>query len=722
MSFKEIDIKDEYRSKADDVAHDFYYPILKNAVAYDRAVGFFSSTALIAIAEGLLPFVKNGGKIRLIASPRLSEEDFIAIKQGYKDRKSVIEEAAIRELHEHSSYTDNNRLKLLANLIADNRLDIKLAVVGEFGIYHEKMGIFTDDLGLQIAFTGSMNETYNAMSSNYESIDVYCSWQGEAEYRRASNKISAFERLWNNQDEFVDVLTCETVIQAFVEKFSDTSMSYEDFLEEDFFNIKKNDVKIEKIPKGIPYIPESIELYDYQLKAIDNWKQNNYKGIFDMATGTGKTYTGIAALCKLFEEKKRMIAVVVCPLTHLVEQWVEELQCFNIQPIVAYGIPKYKNYPLKVRQAIFDYNLGSRDFVCVICTKETFILPKLQDQLSKAKKDLFLLVDEAHNMGAKNYIEKLTDAYKYRLALSATFERHNDEIGTDALFEYFEKKCITYTLEMAIDDKKLTPYNYYPVLVSLSEDELEEYNEISKEIRENIILDKKGRIKLNERGKYLAIERARIVAGAKMKIDALMENIQKYKKDNHILVYCGATTVKDEDNEQEIRQIDKITQKLGLELGMKVARFTSKENTEQRKVIKDEFAEGEDVQALVAIKCLDEGVNIPAIKTAFILASTTNPKEYIQRRGRVLRLSPGKEKAYIYDFVTLPHDLDVVSSLSHEEMIYDHALVRTELSRMEEFQRLADNSYEALNVIQKIKEAYQMYGESEDGQYEEFIE
>lgn len=713
MGFKDIEIKEEYRSNVDNVARDFYYPVLQNAVTYDRAVGFFSSTALIAIADGLFPFIKKGGKMRIIASPKLSKEDIEAIEKGYELREKIIENAVIRELYKPENHSENNRLKLLAKLIADNRLDIKLAIVGKYGLYHEKMGIFTDDFGMQIAFSGSMNESYTAMSINYESIDVYCSWMGESDYRRTTNKTFAFEKLWLNQDEDVEVLAFESVKKEIIQRFNDTSMDYEDFIEEDFFNGTKKEDTEKAILKGIPCIPQSVSLYDYQLKAIKNWENCGYKGIFDMATGTGKTYTGIAALCSLFEKKKRLIAVIVCPLTHLVEQWVEDLKYFNMQPIVAYGIPKYKNFALKVRQAIFDYNLKTKNFVCIICTKETFVSQKLQEQLIKAGDDLLLLVDEAHNMGAKTYIEKLTDKYKYRLALSATFERHNDDYGTKALFQYFGTKCISYTLEQAIQENKLTPYNYYPILVFLSNDELEIFNELSKEIRENLTVDKQGHIKLNERGKKLAIKRARVVAGAEMKIDALLEHIRPYQFDNHILIYCGATKSKSEDMEDDIRQIDLITQKLGLEIGMKVAQFTSNENSEHRELLKNEFADGSNLQALVAIKCLDEGVNIPAIKTAFILASTTNPKEYIQRRGRVLRLSSGKKKAYIYDFVTLPHNLDIVPSLSKDEIIYDLSLVKTELARVLEFQRLADNSYESLETIQRIKEAYQMYGEDE---------
>lgn len=706
MTFQELDIKEEYRSKVDNVATDFYYPILQSAIQYDRAVGFFSSSSLVVIAQGLLPFVNHGGKIRILASPKLSEEDIEAIKKGYEKRK-IIENAAIRELYEPRDFTESERLSLLANLIADHRLDIRLALIGDYGMYHEKMGIFVDENSDKIAFSGSMNESYTAMSINYESIDTFCSWK-TAEQNRVNNKAHAFEKLWNNEDKEVQVFEFEKVKDTLVERYKKPIESYQDFSEENF---KFSEEEEKKTTVGIP---DNITLHDYQERAIEEWKKRDYVGIFDMATGTGKTYTGIAALCKLCQEKQRIYAVIVCPLKHLVEQWLVDLKAFGINPIVAYGDNKYKDYPRKVRKATFDYNLGAKDFVCILCTLDTFANEKLQTQIAKAKDNVTLIVDEAHNIGAKNYSKLLGNQYRFRLGLSATFERHNDEEGTNTLLDFFGEKCIVYSLEQAIREDKLTPYKYYPVIVTLTDEELKQYNDLSKQIAKNFMTDKHGRRKMNEKAKKLAIQRARVIAGASEKQDRLKEILQeKYLDETHILVYCGATKAENVERTEEVRQIDSITDMMGNGLGMKVAQFTSKENMTQRETIKNEFAMGETLQALVAIKCLDEGVNIPAIKTAFILASTTNPKEYIQRRGRVLRKYPGKRYAEIYDFITLPHSLDTVNFLSQEEMKYDKALVKKELERAEEFQRLADNQMETLDVIFKIKEIYGLFQEEE---------
>ncbi len=721
MGFREIEIKEEYRSLQDDIVKEFYCPLLKAAQKYQRAVGFFSSSALIEISKGITGLIQNGGTIELIASPKLSQEDVDAIEKGMALREEVIEARLNDCIEEPQNEQEEKRLNLLINLIAQDKLTIKIAVLeknNKFGIYHEKMGLLTDMEGNVVAFSGSMNESNTAFEHNYESIDVYRSWSGGSDAKRVLNKQLAFQNMWNNQQPYMEVLEFPEASKRKLFRYRKNEEIDYDLDKE----LEKSDQMISqeggKFKLLEPQIPEWVEIREYQREAINNWKEQRYKGIFDMATGTGKTYTGLAAICQLYDDLKgNMAVVIVCPFQHLVEQWLEDLEVFGIRPIVAYSAPKYKDYPQKLRKAVFEYNLQSRKFISLITTLDTFSTDKIQQQLKKIKRNLLLVVDEAHNIGAGSYRTLLDEKYKYRLALSATFERHNDIEGTEELYRFFGKKCIEYSLEQAIKEGMLTKYNYYPLLVYLSEDELEAYNRISKEIAKNVTLDKRGKTKLNEAGKRLAIKRAGIAAAAVNKIPLLIEAIQDYKKDNHILIYCGAAKIhgneSDEDTENDIRQIDMITRKLGLEVGMKVAQFTSRENAAQRNLLKKEFATGDELQALVAIKCLDEGVNIPAIKTAFILASTTNPKEYIQRRGRVLRLSSGKEIANIYDFVTLPRDLSLVPYLSQEEIKYDKSLVKNELNRVLEFQRLAENSYDSTEMIFKIKDAYNLY-ETED--------
>lgn len=291
------------------------------------------------------------------------------------------------------------------------------------------------------------------------------------------------------------------------------------------------------------------------------------------------------------------------------------------------------------------------------------------------------------------------------------------------MYSFFGKKCITYSLERAIKEGKLTPYKYYPIVVNLSDDELSNYEQLSYEMSKCLIKDKSGKYRLNKYGEILALKRARIVAGAKEKLDALREEIKPYVHDNNILVYCGATNVDmypDDSDDGDIRQIEAVTKILGNEFGMSVAQFTSSENMETRASIKEQFQCGNRLQAIVAIKCLDEGVNIPGIRTAFILASTTNPKEYIQRRGRVLRKAPNKPFAAIFDFVTLPRPLDTVSGLTTEQAQRDLSLVKNELSRIKEFGRLAENSMLANDLIWEIQDTYHITDEGAEEDIENY--
>lgn len=717
MSFQELDIKKEYRSLLDSVAKDFYIPLLSCAVKYQRAVGFFSSSSLVEISKGISELAKNGGKIQLVASPYLSDEDIEAIKNGYAMRDQVVKKAIRREMTEGKTSFEKARLNLLANLISDGVLDIKIAFTegsDRMGMYHEKMGIITDAEGNRVAFAGSMNESATAMTLNYETIDVYCSWKDEED--RVIAKENAFASIWNDTEPNIKIIDFPELKQEIIEKYKRSVPDFEIDKKEyapDIDTVLHTDLGV--YTEYGPKFPEWFKLHDYQAEAITEWQKRNYRGIFDMATGTGKTYTGLGALTTLSKNiGHKLAAIIVCPYQHLVEQWVEDILKFNIDPIIGYSDSSQKDWPKRLKDAIRDQKLKVRgkEFFCFICTNATFSSDYVQSQLAKIKSDTLLMVDEAHNFGAPYLSCLLYDNYKYRLALSATLDRHNDEEGTAKLYDFFGEKCIEYTLDRAIEEKKLTKYKYYPIVVTLTEEELEAYDNLSYEIGKCIMKGKNGKMKLSSRGEKLALKRSRIVAGAKNKLTMLEEVIHPYIHDKHILVYCGATKGLEQNQDrtdvdsEDIRQIDAVTDLLGNKLGMEVSQFTSKESVEEREVLKREFSAGDTLKVLIAIKCLDEGVNIPKIKTAFILASTTNPKEYIQRRGRVLRLAEGKEYAEIYDFITLPYDTESVTSLTEAQVKRNSTLVKNELRRAEEFSRIAVNMVESASLIDEIKDAY----------------
>lgn len=723
MGLKDHKVKSEYRSLIDNVVQDFYIPLLKDAVSYKRAVGFFSSSSLVEISKGIAGMAAEGGKIQIVASPYLSDEDIDAIRHGYEDRNKIIERALLTQISEKpTDYYSMERLNLLAALIADGVMDIQIAYTEDkngIGMYHEKMGIIEDVHGDKIAFSGSNNESAAAMTINYETMDVFRSWGDSSEIERIRLKENAFYSIWHDTEPNIKVLKFPNITDALIERYRRKPANFAIDDEQFAKRMLTYASKISDISStyGGPIgarVPDDITFREYQKDAISVWVGENYRGIYDMATGTGKTLTGLGAISKLSEDLDDVLAVIiVCPYQHLVEQWVEDIVRFSLKPIIAYGDSPQKDWKKRLSRAVRDQKLRrDKSFFCLVCTNATFAKDYVQDEISKIQSPILLVVDEAHNFGARTYARLLDDRFTYRLALSATLDRHRDDEGTAMLYDFFGKKCIEYSLDRAIDEDKLTKYKYYPIPVYLTDEELEKYEQKSYEMSKCLIKGKDGKYRLNKRGEILAMERARIVAGASQKLETLREYIAPYAKDNNILVYCGATNVIDEKadyssiDEEDVRQIEAVTRILGNEFGMEVAKFTSEENMETRATIKEQFQKGDRLQAIVAIKCLDEGVNIPGIRTAFILASTTNPKEYIQRRGRVLRKAENKPFAEIYDFVTLPRELDSVSGLTTEQAQRDLSLVKNELARIKEFGRLSMNSMEANDLIWDIQEAY----------------
>lgn len=715
MSLKDLNLLKHYKTYKNDIVREFYTPVLEQAVLYQRAVGFFSSTALIDLTKGISGMIRNKGKIQFIVSPLLSQEDIDAINKGY-EKKKIIGEALMREFREPENYFQEERLNWLAYLIEEGFLEIKVAFTPpskEMGMYHEKVGIVTDEYGNKVVFTGSLNETINAFHNNYESIVVFNSWEESKAYANEMQK--EFDLLWADEDEDLEIIEFPEVVKEKFRIRRRETLNLEIDKEE---NLEKPEIK-----KGIPHTPEGFDFREYQKEAIESWREHGYRGIFDMATGTGKTYTGLGAVVRLFEEKKRLAVIIVCPYQHLVEQWVEDIELFNMTPTIGYSASKQKNWKKRLSNDIVDFNLGIIDSFCFVTTNATYSSKFVTEQMEKLGKDTLLLVDEAHNFGSDNLRKRLYESVEYRLALSATLERHGDEEGTQCLKDYFGEKCIEYDLSRAIKEKKLTPYYYYPIVVYLDDEELERYKELSYFVSKECHADKYGKIKITEKGKRLLLQRARIVAGAKGKLDALRSLMENFKDDTHMLVYCGATRVQDyeadvsERDEEGERQIVAVSKILGNEFGMKVTHFTANESAAEREVIKRRFAIADPYQAIVAIKCLDEGVNIPSIKTAFILASTTNPKEYIQRRGRVLRLAKDKPYAVIYDFVTLTRPLDEVDPYSSDYNC-ERALAKRELARIKEFGRIALNSRDSNELENEIETVYLITIEDLEGVYD----
>ena len=706
MSFKDLDIKDSYRSdEYKDLGEQFISKVLEHSLIYKRAVGFFSSSSLIKISKGISYLTRNlDAHIHLVVSPILYEDDVKAIIKGYKNRKSVIENALMRELKDVPDEFDAERLNFLCHLIEDDILDIKVADTmnehdqDDYGMFHEKIGLFYDNEGNSIAFTGSLNESDNAYSKNFESIQVFKSWE---EQKRVSIIENDFEKLWLNKTNSLDVYDFPEAVKKELFKYK------KNVFHKDIDDYIKREKQKKALKNTLPSYNCTFDLYQYQKDAINRWAKQNFKGLFNMGTGTGKTITALTASVKLLERLEyKMATIIVCPYTHLVEQWVQEENNFNIDFIVGYSSPKYKNYLTKLRQTIQDFNDGVTPYFYFITTNASYKLDKIQDVLKEIRGNTLFIADECHNFGSEGLRKNLNENFQYRIGLSATIDRHRDEEGTDAIYKYFGNTCINYGLKEAISNEVLTRYYYYPIVVSLNEEEQDKYIDLTNSISKCTyrVGDK---VKLTKQGEMYALERARIIAAANNKLTKLKEVIQEYVNDYNMLIYCGTGKIKEENGTEE-KQIDEVCSILGNELGMKIARYTSRETTEERRIIAERYKNGNDLQALVAIKCLDEGVNIPSIKTAFILASSTNPREYIQRRGRVLRKFKGKKYSYIYDFVTLPFELEDVYRYDSAYIDKFKTLAKNEIERIKEFSSLSENEHDSDILINEMNEVFEL--------------
>ncbi|QSV63857.1 MAG: DNA phosphorothioation system restriction enzyme [Dolichospermum sp. DL01] len=465
---------------------------------------------------------------------------------------------------------------------------------------------------------------------------------------------------------------------------------------------KKGSYQVKQPLPGFPKMPLSLQLRGYQRQAVTSWFANHGRGTLKMATGSGKTITALAIACELYQQIGLQVLLVVCPYRHLVTQWGRECEKFNLQPILAFD--NLRSWQSQLSTQIYNLCSGSQDFVTIITTNSTLIGDGFQTQLKYFPPKTLIIGDEAHNLGAPKLEESLPRNVGLRLALSATPERYFDDDGTESLLDYFGHILQPeFSLQDAISQGALVHYIYNPVLVELTENESIAYLKLTKKIGRSLLyrdrdIGEVGDFETNEDIKSLLMQRARLVGTAENKLTALQELMATRRGTTHTLFYCS-------DGSQEIgqryslRQLKAVAQILGGELGYKVSTYTANTSLEEREILRRQFESGE-LQGLVAIRCLDEGVDIPAIQTAVILSSSGNPRQFIQRRGRVLRPHPGKERATIFDMIVLPPDLD------RETIEVERNLLKKELRRFVEFADLADNAGEARMKLLALQKRY----------------
>ncbi len=691
-------LKTQYRKDTHDLASDFYARCLPECEQFDRAVGFFSTEVFSAAPEAFRAFFQAGGRMRVVASPLLSMRDVQRLTRGYTHRPMLARTDRLGLLMGSPSAVRDGLDEVVPWLVAKDLLVVHIArpVRGsERDLYHEKLGLFLDAEGEAVAFGGSANETYSALQRNFEVVDVYRSWE-PSERNRVSRKRQDFARLWANATPGLEVVPFARAAREgwlHVREAEDPAPFTSTVPMED-----QSAVKVRGMDEVL-HLPGHVRLYAHQRHAVRAWLEARGRGVLEMATGSGKTITALAGATKLYELVGGPLAILIlCPYLHLVDQWTEEARQFGLDPIpCARGRGRWE---AELSARLYNLHSGDRSLVSAVASNDTFRSDAFQEALVGLGVPLLLIGDEMHNLGASGLRRRLPLQAAYRLGLSATPDRRYDPLGTALLTEYFGPTVgEPYTLAHALADGVLTPYVYMPHLVDLTEDELEAYQELTEKIsRAFAVADADGDTSGLER---LLIRRARLTASAAGKVPLLRTLMESRRDERHTLVYCGDGRVDEEGAESEIRQIEAVTRALGLGLGMRVASYTAETPPERRRVLLDRFSSG-DIQALVAIRCLDEGVDVPATRTAFLLASARDPRQYIQRRGRVLRRSPGKAQAEVHDFIVAPPRAHQDPSSPYYATT--RRLVGRELERAVEFAELAENGPEALGRLLPLRD------------------
>lgn len=680
-------IRPLYLLPRDPFAEEVLIPAFQSADRVDCMVGFFSSAILASLAPGLATYLgQPGRKFRLVISPMLSSDDHRAIEDGLK---SITEVAA--EIMEQALMTvdllQQHTLKCLSHLLRRGQMEIKIAVM-EDALFHPKVWLFHrgDDL---LAVHGSSNVTYSGIRKNVEQVATSKSWE-DANQRFTTDKLSeGFMRLWENrEDSCIVVPMPDAIREKMIRNYASEAAPTENDLRDLYARAKELMERSQEpydplpLPSTVFSIPAGLRYADgpfqHQGQAVDAWYAAGFRGVLEMATGSGKTITSMIGAYRLFEGHKPLLIVVAAPYVPLIEQWCDEIAPFGLKPInltVVGGAQKRASVLQKVRRRL---RTGLSEAEVVVVSHDTLCSPEFLEAVASFECERLLIADEAHNLGRPSFIGNPPHFFEHRLALSATPIRQYDEEGTEALLEFFGPVAFSFPLEQAIG-RCLVEYDYYVHPVYLTATEMDEWHDLTAKIRQNAWRSVDG--KPDEYMAKLLRDRRALLETADGKVAALSTLLDKEDLGNlrHTLIY---TTDK---APRQLELVNRLLREKRLLFHQLTAEETGNRD-ETRRIIRS-FQDAE-IQVLTAKRVLDEGVNIPQICRAYILASTTVERQWIQRRGRLLRTCSAINKTYstIHDFLALPPSME--QGLDPDAK----SLVRSELKRAQEFARLARNA------------------------------
>ena len=705
MSFKDLHIKPCYESGVDDIIEDYYVPVLGAAVQYDRIAGFFSSTSLAVAARGIADFIVNGGKMRLITSPRLSGEDADVVKKIVENDPSLNLSDFGLDFDNLENEFEKNHVKALGWMLSSGLLEMKLAIVynddgsicdnetiSEKGLFHQKVGILSDSEGNEMSFSGSINETASAWVNNDEEFKVFKEWTDAREYFVRDKK--RFDEIWNGERKNVKIYNLPTAIRSNIVHYSS------DFDIEGISLKKYRSIRLKNFN-----FKNDKKLFFYQADALNKWKENDYRLLFEMATGTGKTRTAIAGIKYLNQTRERLVTIITTPQNTLSKQWKDEVDAQNLsfdESVVVDGsVPQWDGLLVKL---LLMNGTGMADHICLYTTHNTASSEKfinaILHNLSPGT-DVLFVGDETHWLGARKFQQALLPCYKYRIGLSATPSRWFDDVGTAKLVDYYGNANFEFTIKDALTEYNpitgkhfLVNYSYIISKVSLDETETEQYKEVSAKI------SKFWNLKDNDPEAALTIERlmekrANIIKNASAKyhqLEMILDELQARRRIENLIIFVSPQQITEVLNILASKDI--IFHKLTEKEGTKPERRFG--NKSEREHIISKF-KTKDYQAIVAIKCMDEGIDIPTADIGILMASSTNPREYVQRIGRIIRQSPNKLSADLYDIC-----VDTVHSVDDGNATFERKIREKEQIRLKEIAENAINSIDALKVINSL--------------------
>ena len=745
-----------FMSRTDWEPLGFFSEALCNATTFDIKLGFFSSSAINVLADGFAAFLYNGGRMRMIINDVLSEEDRTAIVVGESDINTpYFDLNAIGHISYTLSKHDEHFFECLSWLIRNERIEIKIITpkIGN-GIAHSKCGVFSDGIN-KVAFDGSCNFSKMALIENIESINAFCDWDGERDKERINDIVRDFNRTFSGEDNTVKYLKADQIITHITKTYkhkeikelledeqrilyrraeNSTSDSIRRILERakskvtaiiDTINIGKSKVGNEQLTTLTPKFPFT-EPRSYQKEAFNKWKVSQ-KGLFAMATGTGKTLTSLNCLLEIYNKFKYYQALILVPTITLVEQWEDECKRFNFSHIIKVS-SKNNGWRSEIDDIKLKESLAQSDDLppsfIIIATYASFSRESSFKQLmslsKKTQRQMLLIADEAHNIGAPNVISKL-DRMRIlrRIGLSATPERQFDDKGNNAIMQFFGcdgKYTFEYSMKDAIDNGFLCRYKYFPHVVRLNEDEMAEYKKISLQLAKFYNVDEDTFSGADDILMRLLLKRKRIIHKAQNKEEVFRQIIkQRFEECGNLkytLVYVPegvqldstvqyATTDNPIDDADVDKLIDKYTQIIQeISPTTTVRKFVS--GIQDRDEVLRKFSTGE-TEVLTSMKCLDEGVDVPRSELAIFCASTGNPRQFIQRRGRILRKHPDKHIAIIHDLVVAPE-----FDSAEENYNMERNLLKGELQRVKDFAGLSENPAFAYTELEEITNYYNL--------------